>query len=210
MHGVNRQLVEQFLKGGQAYTSHRSARRRNVRSRTYVAEIDAQWQADFADMQEIARKNKGARYLLTVIDVFFKYAWVAPVQSKDAAAVTEAFRQILNSAAPLHPNRRYTDKGMEFVNTPFAALMKRHNIQHFASESNQKAAVSSVLTEKLKPEVGHTFLTAGPFAGSTSSRSSWARTIIRTTGQLSWRRRTWTNAIRTQSGQVSMVTVTRI
>ena len=40
--GVNRLLVEQFLKGEQAYTLHKPARRRYVRNRTYVAEIDAQ------------------------------------------------------------------------------------------------------------------------------------------------------------------------
>ena len=38
---VNRQVVEQFLKGEQAYTLHRPARRRYVRNRTYVAGIDA-------------------------------------------------------------------------------------------------------------------------------------------------------------------------
>ena len=87
--GVNRLVVEQFLKGEQAYTLHKPARRRYVRNRTYVAGIDAQWQADLADMQAIAHQNKGARYQRTVIDVFSKYAWVAPVKSKDAAAVTE-------------------------------------------------------------------------------------------------------------------------
>ena len=137
VQGVNRQVVEQFLKGEQANTLHRPARRRYLRNRTYVAGIDAQWQA-LADMQAIARQNKGARYLLTVIDVFSKYAWVDPVKSKNAAAVTEAFRQILNAAAPRHPNRLQTDKGKEFFNATFAMLMKRHNIQHFASESDQR------------------------------------------------------------------------
>ena len=98
-------MVEQFFKGEQAYALHKPAKRRYVRNPTYVAGIDAQWQADLADMQAITRQNTGARYLLTVIEVFSKYAWVAPVKSKDAAAVTEAFRQILNAAAPRHPNR---------------------------------------------------------------------------------------------------------
>ena len=61
-------------------------------------------------MRAIAHQNKDARYLLTVIDVFAKYAWVAQVKSKDAIAVIEAFRQILNAAAPRHPNRHQTDK----------------------------------------------------------------------------------------------------
>ena len=139
--GVNRHVVEQFLNGEQAYTLHRTARKRYVRNQTYVAGSDGQWQADLANMQAIARENKGARYLLTVIDVFSKFAWVSPVKSKDAASVTEAFEQVLASAAPRHPTRIQTDKGKEFFNSAFAALMKRHNIQHFASESDQKATV---------------------------------------------------------------------
>ena len=153
VHGVNRQLVEQFLKGEQAYTLHRPARRRYVRNRTYVAGIDAQWQADLAYMQAIARQNKGARYLLTVIDVFSKYAWVAPVKSKDAAAVTEAFRYILNVAAPRHPNRLQTDKGKEYFNAIVDALIKRHNILHFASESDQKAAVVECFNQTIKTRI---------------------------------------------------------
>ena len=56
--GVNRLVVEQFLKGEQAYTLHKPARRRYVRNRTYVAGINAQWQADLADMQAIARQTR--------------------------------------------------------------------------------------------------------------------------------------------------------
>ena len=153
VQGVNRQLVEQFLNGEQAYTLHKPAKRRSVRNRTYVAGINAQWQVNLADMQAITRQNMGARYLLTVIDVFSKYAWVALVKSNNAAAVTEAFRQILSAAALRHPNRLQTDKGKEFVNASFAALIKRHNIQNFASESDQKAAVVERFNRTIKTSI---------------------------------------------------------
>ena len=103
--------------------------------------IDAQWQADLADMQGIAMQNGGMRYLLTVIDVFSKFAWAIPVHSKDAKAITAAFGQVLTTANPRHSQRLQTDKGKEFFNSNFQSLMKRHGIQHFASESEQKAAV---------------------------------------------------------------------
>ena len=41
-----------------------------------VKGIDQIWSADLVDMQAFARYNKGLRFLLTVIDVFSKYAWV--------------------------------------------------------------------------------------------------------------------------------------
>ncbi|TAK97480.1 MAG: hypothetical protein EPO08_21245, partial [Rhodospirillaceae bacterium] len=93
--GVNREAVENFLHAEQAYTLHKPARRHYVRNHIYVAGIDAQWQADLADMQGIARRNDGMRYLLTVIDVFSKFAWVEAVKSKDAATVSAAFRLVL-------------------------------------------------------------------------------------------------------------------
>ena len=40
------------------------------------------WGADLADMQSISRYNKGIRFLLYVIDIFSKYAWVVPLKEK--------------------------------------------------------------------------------------------------------------------------------
>ena len=117
---VNREDVVEYLRGEQAYTLHKPARRHYQRNHIYVGGIDAQWQADLADMQGLARQNDGMRYLLTVIDVFSKFASVEPVKSKDAPAVTAAFRMVLEGAAPRRPRRLQTDKGKEFFNASFA------------------------------------------------------------------------------------------
>ena len=76
-----------------------------------------------------------------MIDVFFKFAWSVPVHSKHAKSIMVAFGQVLTTANPRHPKRLQTDKGKEFVNSKFQTLMKRHGIQHFASKSEQKAAL---------------------------------------------------------------------
>ena len=151
--GTTRQKVEEYLKSEQAYTLHKPARRRLTRNDTYVAGIDAQWPADLADMQGIARQNCEMRYLLTVIDVFSKFAWAVPVHSKDALTITEAFDQVLITAKHRQPRRLQTDKGKEFINSDFQALMKHHNIQHFASESDQKAAVLERFNRTIKTRI---------------------------------------------------------
>ena len=38
--------------------------------------------ADLADMQLLSKFNKGFRFLLCVIDIFSKYAWVIPLKDK--------------------------------------------------------------------------------------------------------------------------------
>ena len=73
---VNRQDVVEYLRGEQAYTLHKPAWRHYQRNHIYVGGIDAKWQADLADMQGLARQNDGMSYLLKVIDVFSKLAWV--------------------------------------------------------------------------------------------------------------------------------------
>ena len=70
VRGVTRASVAEYLRGQQAYTLHKPARRHYKRNKIYVAGLDAQWQADIADMQGVARQNDGMRYILTIIDVF--------------------------------------------------------------------------------------------------------------------------------------------
>ena len=40
------------------------------------------WGADLADMQLISKFNKEFRFLLCVIDIYSKYAWVIPLKDK--------------------------------------------------------------------------------------------------------------------------------
>ena len=156
---ITRRAVRQFLETEYAYTLHRPARRHFARNHIYVGGIDRQWQADLADMQQLARANAGARYILTVVDVFSKYAWAAALRDKSAKTVADAFAQVLARARPRCPSRLQTDKGKEFVNASFAALMHTHGIAHFASKSGQKAACAERLNRTLKTRL-FTLMTA--------------------------------------------------
>ena len=46
-------------------------------------------------MQLIKMFNKGFRFLLCIIDIFSKYAWVAPLKDKKGITITNAFQKIL-------------------------------------------------------------------------------------------------------------------
>ena len=48
----------------------------------YSSFRDNIWGADLADMQLLSKFNKGFRFLLCVIDIFSKYAWVVPLKGK--------------------------------------------------------------------------------------------------------------------------------
>ena len=49
-------------------------------------------------MQLISKHNKGVRYLLCVIDLFSKYAWVVPLKDKKGVSIVNAFQKILDSS----------------------------------------------------------------------------------------------------------------
>ena len=48
----------------------------------YSSFRDSIWGVDLADKQLLSKFNKGFRFLLCVIDIFSKYAWVVPLKDK--------------------------------------------------------------------------------------------------------------------------------
>ena len=139
-----REVLERDL----GYTLHKPRRRRFPTSPVLVFGIDEQWTADLIEVINIAKYNRGYRYLLTVVDVFSKHAWVQPVKNKTGQAVTTAFEKILKEGRK--PINLQTDDGKEFYNKTFQALMKRKGIHHFSTSGDTKASVVERFNRTLK------------------------------------------------------------
>ena len=76
---VSPSQAQTYLQGEPTFTLHRPRQVRFPRSKTVVPpQVDYTWQADLVEMQDpkLIAQNKRTRYLLTVIDVLSKYAWV--------------------------------------------------------------------------------------------------------------------------------------
>ena len=69
-------------------------------------------------MQLISKLNKGFRFLLCVIDIFSKYAWVVPLKNKKGISFVNAFQKMLDKSGR-KPNKTWVDKGSEFYNDSF-------------------------------------------------------------------------------------------
>ena len=72
---------------------------------------DEIWSTDLVGMQAFSSFNKGFKYILTVINVFSKYAWAVPIKDKSAASFTKAFEKILSDRIP---KTLWVDEGEEF------------------------------------------------------------------------------------------------
>ena len=61
-------------------------------------------------MQLILKFNKGFRFLLWIIDIFTKYAWVVSLKDKKCIIIVNAFQKILKESER-KPNKILVDKG---------------------------------------------------------------------------------------------------
>ena len=64
-------------------------------------------------MQLISKFNKGFRFLLCIIDIFSKYAWVVPLKDRKGITITNAFQKILKESNR-KANKIWVNKGIEF------------------------------------------------------------------------------------------------
>ena len=88
MHANNERLLDL------AKEVHKPIIRKFNKRTVYSRFKDNIWGADLADMQLISKFNKGFRFLLCVIDIFSKYAWVVPLKDKKGITIIHAFQKI--------------------------------------------------------------------------------------------------------------------
>ena len=74
-------------------------------------------------MQLISMFNTGFRFLLCVIDIFSKLAWVVPVKDEKDVTIVSAFQNILDDSMR-KPSKICVHKGSEFYNNSFTKWVK--------------------------------------------------------------------------------------
>ena len=72
----------------------------------------------------MSKFNKRFRFLLCVIDIFSKYAWVIPLKDKKGVSIVNAFQKILKDS-DRKPNKTWVDKGSEFYRNSFKKWLKK-------------------------------------------------------------------------------------
>ena len=78
-------------------------------------------------------------YLLFVIDLFSKYAWVIPIKDKKGTSIVNAFKKIISSRKP---NKIWVDQGSEFYNKYFKDFLKINNIEMYSTYNEGKSVVA--------------------------------------------------------------------
>ena len=100
-------------------------------------------------MQVISKFNKRFRFLLCVIDVFSKYAWVVPLKDKKGISIVNAFQKNLKCK----PNKIFVDKGSEFYNNSFKKWLKDNDIEMYSIHNEGKSVVVERFIRTLKSKI---------------------------------------------------------
>ena len=113
---------------------HKPIIRNFEKRKVYSTFKDNIWGVDLADMQLLSKYNKGIRFLLCVIDIFSKYAWVVPLKDKKGIKIVKAFPSILKQSNR-KPNKIWVDKESEFYNAYFKKWLRDNDIVMYSTQN---------------------------------------------------------------------------
>ena len=140
---------------------HKPYRKPPILQKVIVKGDDEIWSADLVEMppENLGRGGK-FRYILTVIDLYTRYAWAVPLTNKTGNQTKEAFERICETSKR-KPLKLWTDSGSEFYNKVMSAFLKKHNIHIYSTKNEGKAVVVERLNRTLKQMMWKQFTIQG-------------------------------------------------
>jgi len=103
------------------------------------------WTADLIDYSTISSQNKNYKYLLCVIDIYSRYAFVFPLKDKKGSTILNEFKKF-----DTYPKKLWVDKGSEFINKEFKNFCKSKGIDLYHTYGENKAVFAERFNRTLK------------------------------------------------------------
>lgn len=154
---MKKEDVKTWLEAQETYTLHKPLIRRFPRNKYVLSNFNELWQADLSDMQSYSEYNDGFKYLMCVIDVFSKYAFVRPMKNKNAETSKQCFESIFH-AAKATPRHIQSDKGSEFIANSVRLYFKSKNINYYTTNNPDiKASIVERFQRTLKMKMWRYF-----------------------------------------------------
>jgi hypothetical protein len=130
-HQNHKNIKPESVKLLDTYIFTKQVPDRFPRRQTIVGHVNSQWQADLIDIKNMKHDS----FILTVIDVFSRYAMVRFINSKSMETVQNAFTSIFNETK-CKPEILYTDAGNEFSGSRFQDKKKKTQLENFYKANN--------------------------------------------------------------------------
>ena len=100
----------------------------------------------------MSSRNKNRKYLLCVIDVFTKYAWVKPLKGKNGKTVLNGFIEIVNEFNR-KPNKLWIDQGSKFYNKLMQEWLDNIDILMYSTDNEGKSVIAERFIKTLKAKI---------------------------------------------------------
>ena len=85
--------VEAWLETQPVYTKYRRIKVKYPHRKVLSSRLRYQYQANLVDYSALKRDNHSFTFLLTIIDIFSRFALAIPIKSKKGPHVAKAFRK---------------------------------------------------------------------------------------------------------------------
>ena len=148
---ISHSQLKKWLQKQNSYSINKTAKRNFQRSCVIVSGIDDQFDADLASFISYANDNDGYKYLLVVIDIFSRYAWVEPIKDKTANEIVQAFNKIISEGRI--PRRPRTDGATDFTSKKFQDYFKSKKIVHFTTHCVKQANYVERFIKTIKSKI---------------------------------------------------------
>ena len=95
------------------------------------------------DKSSLTKYNNNYNFILTVIDIFTKYAWAIPLKDKSGLSITNGFKIVLGEhpqggSESRKPEKLWVDRGSDFCNETFKSLLKEYETKLYSTYSDLK------------------------------------------------------------------------
>ena len=140
--------IQNFLETQDTYTVNKQVRRRFRRNKVLVHGLNDQYEMNLCDVSKLARSNRNIHFLLLVVDVFSRYAFVEPLKNKRAESVLKALEGIFT--ADKHIKRVRSDRGTEFKNFAVKQFFASRGIKQYFAHNPLKCQIVERLNQTIK------------------------------------------------------------
>ena len=108
--------------------------------------IDNTWRADVADMQLIRKFNKWIRFLLNIIDIYSKYAWVIHLKDKKEITIANVFQKTLKKSNR-KPKKIWVDNGIKSYNSSEKSWLEKNDTEMYSTYNEGKYVAPEIFLE---------------------------------------------------------------
>ena len=103
-------------------------------------------------MQLIRTFNNRFTFLLCLIGIHSKYAWVIPLKDKKEIEITNVFQKIVDESN-YEPNKIWVDKGSEFYNISMKSFLQNNRVDMYSTYNQGKSVAAERFIRALKNKI---------------------------------------------------------